>query len=178
LLAALSEKLGVTLDADAGARRSRSTGAGRSNRPVNPSSAGTGAFADARAWPTGIAEARRTGRSTRYRVLLPDGVSYRAGDTLSIVPQNAPPCRACLRRFAFAPGAMSCSAARAGRANLPVGEADRRHRLRRSFVELSIRRRAKHIQAMAQHTRCPSRGPSSRRLLDEERFRAEILAKR
>jgi len=63
--------------------------------------------------------------------MLPDGVSYRAGDHLSIVPQNAAALvERALRRFAFAPGAYVMLAAAEGRrANLPVGEAIAVHRL-------------------------------------------------
>jgi cytochrome P450 / NADPH-cytochrome P450 reductase len=70
------------------------------------------------------------------------------------------------------------AAAEGRRANLPVGEAIAVHRLLSDFVELQHPATRKQIQAMAQHTRCPFTRPKLEALLDEERFRAEILAKR
>ena len=84
-----------------------------------------------------------------------------------------------MRRFAFAPGAhVMLAAAEGRRANLPVGEAIAVHRLLSDFVELQHPATRKQIQTMAQHTRCPFTRPKLEALLDEERFRAEILAKR
>ena len=113
-------------------------------------------------------------------MLLPDGVSYRAGDHLSIVPQNAAALvERAMRRFGFAPGAhVMLAAAEGRRATLPVGEAIAVHRLLSDFVELQHPATRKQIQTMAQHTRCPFTRPKLEALLDEERFRAEILAKR
>ena len=83
----------------------------------------------------------KSGRSTRHiEVLLPDGVGYRAGDHLSIVPQNgAALVERAQRRFGFAPGAHVVLAAAEGRrAQLPVGEAIAVHRLLSDFVELQL----------------------------------------
>jgi cytochrome P450 / NADPH-cytochrome P450 reductase len=52
------------------------------------------------------------------------------------------------------------------------------HRLLSDFLELQLPATRKQIQAMAQHTRCPFTRPRLEALLEEERFRAEILAKR
>ena len=74
---------------------------------------------------------------------------------------------------------MSCwRRPRAGAPILPVGEAIAVHRLLSDFVELQHPATRKQIQTMAQHTRCPFTRPKLEALLDEERFRAEILAKR
>ena len=64
-----------------------------------------------------LQNAAKSGRSTRHiEVLLPDGVSYRAGDHLSIVPQNsAALVERAIRRFGFAPGAHVMLAAAEGR---------------------------------------------------------------
>ena len=70
------------------------------------------------------------------------------------------------------------TAAEGRRAALPVGEAISVHRLLSDFVELQHPATRKQIQAMAQHTRCPFTRPKLEALLDEEPFRAEILAKR
>jgi len=123
----------------------------------------------------------KSGRSTRHiEVLLPDGVSYRAGDHLCIVPQNAAALvDRVVRRFGFAPGAHVVLTATEGRrASLPVGEAISVHRLLSDYLELQLPATRKQIQMMAQHTRCPFTRPKLESLLEEERFRGEILAKR
>src|SRR6185436_9274144 len=70
------------------------------------------------------------------------------------------------------------AAAEGRRASLPVDEAIAVHRLLSEFVELQHPATRKQIQTMAQHTRCPFTRPRLEALLDEERYRAEILAKR
>jgi cytochrome P450/NADPH-cytochrome P450 reductase len=182
LLPAVAEKLGVTLEADAGAVQEPLYQVQSVDKPpVNPIIGGTGALPMRVLANRELQKPDASGRSTRHiEVLLPDGVSYRAGDHLSVVPQNAAALvERALRRFAFAPGAHVMLAAAGGRrANLPVGEAIAVHRLLSDFVELQHPATRKQIQAMAQHTRCPFTRPKLEALLDEERFRAEILAKR
>jgi cytochrome P450 / NADPH-cytochrome P450 reductase len=182
LLPVVAEKLGVTLEADAGAAQEPLYQVQAVDKPpVNPIIGGTGALPMRVLANRELQKPDASGRSTRHiEVLLPDGVSYRAGDHLSIVPQNAAALvERALRRFAFAPGAhVMLAAAEGRRANLPVGEAIAVHRLLSDFVELQHPATRKQIQAMAQHTRCPFTRPKLEALLDEERFRAEILAKR
>ena len=182
LLPALADKLGVTLEADAGAAQEPLYQVQAVDKPpVNPIIGGTGALPMRVLANRELQKPDASGRSTRHiEVLLPDGVSYRAGDHLSIVPQNAAALvERALRRFAFAPGAhVMLAAAEGRRANLPVGEAIAVHRLLSDFVELQHPATRKQIQTMAQHTRCPFTRPKLEALLDEERFRAEILAKR
>jgi len=125
--------------------------------------------------------AAKSGRSTRHiEVLLPDGISYRTGDHLSIVPQNgAALVERAIRRFGFAPGAhVMLAAAEGRRAALPVGEAIAVHRLLSDLVELQLPATRKQIQTMVQHTRCPFTRPKLEQLLDEAHFRSEILARR
>ncbi len=182
LLPALAEKLGVTLEADIGTAQEPLYQVQAVDKPpVNPIIGGTGALPMRVLVNRELQKPDASGRSTRHiEVLLPDGVSYRAGDHLSIVPQNAAALvERALRRFAFAPGAhVMLEAAEGRRANLPVGEAIAVHRLLSDFVELQHPATRKQIQTMAQHTRCPFTRPKLEALLDEERFRAEILAKR
>jgi cytochrome P450/NADPH-cytochrome P450 reductase len=128
-----------------------------------------------------LQDAEKSGRSTRHiEVLLPDGVSYRAGDHLSILPQNASAqVERALKRFGFAPGThVVLEAAEGRRASLPVGEPIAVHRLLSDFLELQMPATRKHIQAMASHTRCPFTRPRLEQLLEEERYRAEVLARR
>ncbi len=149
--------------------------------PANPIIGGTGALPMRVLANRELQNADKSGRSTRHiEVLLPDGVSYRAGDHLSIVPENgAALVERAVRRFGFAPGAhVMLAAAEGRRAALPVGEAIAVHRLLSDFVELQHPATRKQIQALAQHTRCPFTRPRLEALLDEERFRGEILVKR
>ncbi|MBL6614029.1 MAG: cytochrome P450 [Reyranella sp.] len=182
LLPALADKLGVELEADTGAAHEPLYQVQTVDKPpANPIIGGAGALPMRVLANRELQNAQSSGRSTRHiEVLLPDGVSYRAGDHLSIVPQNAAALvERAVRRFGFAPGAhVMLTAAEGRRANLPVGEAVAVHRLLSDFVELQHPATRKQIQTMAQHTRCPFTRPKLEALLDEERFRGEVLGKR
>lgn len=182
LLPALASKLGVTLEVDTGVAHEPLYQVQPVDKPpANPIIGGTGALPMQVLANRELQNADKSGRSTRHiEVLLPDGVSYRAGDHLSIVPQNAAALvERASRRFGFAPGAhVMLSAAEGRRANLPVGEAISVHRLLSDFVELQHPATRKQIQTMAQRTRCPFTRPKLEALLEEERFRAEILGRR
>jgi cytochrome P450 / NADPH-cytochrome P450 reductase len=182
LLPTLADKLGVTLEIETGAAQEPLYQVQPVDKPpANPIIGGTGALPMRVLVNRELQNPDSSGRSTRHvEVLLPDGVGYRAGDHLSIVPQNtAALVERAMRRFAFAPGAhVMLSAAEGRRANLPVGEAIAVHRLLSDFVELQHPATRKQIQTMALHTRCPFTRPKLEALLDEERFRAEILIKR
>ncbi len=182
LLPALADKLGVKLEADAGAAHEPLYQVQAIDKPpANPIIGGVGALPMRVLANRELQNADSSGRSTRHiEVLLPDGVGYRAGDHLSIVPQNAAALvERAVRRFDFAPGAhVMLMAAEGRRANLPVGEAVAVHRLLSDFVELQHPATRKQIQTMAQHTRCPFTRPRLEALLDEERFRGEVLARR
>ena len=182
MLPAVASRLGVKLGAEAGAAaepmyRVEAVAA----PPVNPIIGGAGAL------PMRVLENRElqnpdaSGRSTRHLdILLPDGVGYRAGDHLSVVPQNgAALVERAVKHFGFAPGAhVQLEASEGRRASLPVGEALAVHRLLSDFVELQIPATRKQIQAMASHTRCPFTRPRLEALLDEDKYRAEVLAPR
>ena len=182
LLPALADKLGVKLEADAGTAHEPLYQVQTVDKPpANPIIGGVGALPMRVLANRELQNADSSGRSTRHiEVLLPDGVGYRAGDHLSIVPQNAAALvERAVRRFGFAPGAhVMLTAAEGRRANLPVGEAVAAHRLLSDFVELQHPATRKQIQIMAQHTRCPFTRPKLEALLDEERFRGEVLAGR
>jgi cytochrome P450/NADPH-cytochrome P450 reductase len=182
MLPAVAAKLGVKLEAEAGAAaepmyRVKTVAA----PPINPIIGGAGAL------PMRVLENRElqnpdaSGRSTRHLdILLPDGVGYRVGDHLSVVPQNgAALVERALKQFGFVPGAhVQLEASEGRRASLPVGEAIAVHRLLSDFVELQIPATRKQIQALASHTRCPFTRPKLEALLDEEKYRAEVLASR
>jgi cytochrome P450/NADPH-cytochrome P450 reductase len=182
MLPAVAEKLGVKIDAEAAAAAEPLYKVEPvAVAPVNPIIGGAGAL------PMRVLENRElqnpdsSGRSTRHLdILLPDGVSYRAGDHLSIVPENgAALVDRAIKHFGFAPGAhVELHAPEGRRAALPVGEAIAVHRLLSDFVELQIPATRKQIQAMAAHTRCPFTRPKLEALLDEDRYRAEVLTPR
>jgi len=182
MLPAVADKLGVKLEPDTGAAHEPLYQVLQVEKPpAHPIIGGTGALPMRVLANRELQNADSSGRSTRHiEVLLPDGVSYRAGDHLSIVPENgAALVERAIRRFGFAPGAhVMLAAAEGRRAALPVGEVISVHRLLSDFVELQLPATRKQIQTMAQHTRCPFTRPKLEALLDEDRFRGEILAKR
>jgi cytochrome P450/NADPH-cytochrome P450 reductase len=182
MLPAVAGKLGVKLEADAGVTHEPLYEVAPVDRPpANPIIGASVALPMRVLVNRELQNADKSGRSTRHiEVLLPDGVGYRVGDHLSIVPQNgAALVERALRRFGFGPGAhVLLTAAEGRRAALPVGEAIAVHRLLSDFLELQLPATRKQIQAMALHTRCPFTRPRLEALLEEEKFRAEILAKR
>ncbi|NGX95421.1 MAG: cytochrome P450 [Candidatus Afipia apatlaquensis] len=125
-------------------------------------------------------------RSTRHiEVELPEGISYRVGDHLSVVPRNAPALvDAVARRFGFLPtDQVRLQVATGRRAQLPVDNAVSVGRLLGEFVELQQVATRKQIQIMSEHTRCPMTKPKLEALTGDdpastELYRSEILAKR
>ncbi|WP_369725417.1 bifunctional cytochrome P450/NADPH--P450 reductase [Bradyrhizobium sp. LLZ17] len=125
-------------------------------------------------------------RSTRHiEVQLPQGVSYRVGDHLSVVPRNDPALvDAVARRFGFLPAdQIRLQVAEGRRAQLPVGDSVSVGQLLTDFVELQQVATRKHIQIMSEHTRCPVTKPKLLAFLGDEadageRYRAEILTRR
>ncbi len=125
-------------------------------------------------------------RSTRHiEVELPEGISYRVGDHLSVVPRNAPALvDAVARRFGFLPtDQVRLQVATGRRAQLPVDNAVSVGRLLGEFVELQQVATRKQIQIMSEHTRCPMTKPKFEALTGDdpastELYRSEILAKR
>ncbi|HEX7882504.1 MAG TPA: cytochrome P450, partial [Afipia sp.] len=125
-------------------------------------------------------------RSTRHiEVELPDNVTYRVGDHLSVIPRNDPVLvDAVARRFGFLPADQVRLHVAAGRrAQLPVDNAVSVGRLLTEFVELQQVATRKQIQIMSEHTRCPMTKPKLEVLIGDdaastELYRSEILAKR
>jgi cytochrome P450/NADPH-cytochrome P450 reductase len=127
-----------------------------------------------------------SGRSTRHiEVALPNGVSYRVGDHLSVVPRNDPALvDAVAQRFGFSPDdQIRLTVAPGRRAQLPVGEPIAVGRLLGEFVELRQVATRKQIATMSEHTSCPQTRPKLQFLTGDdaasnEAYRAEVLAKR
>ncbi len=125
-------------------------------------------------------------RSTRHIELdLPEGVHYRAGDHLSVVPRNSPAQVARARqRFGFARDAhVRLHVAPGRKAFLPVDEAVSVERLLSDYVELQDVATRKQIGALTEHTRCPETQTALGALLDGDEagaahYRSEVLQKR
>src|SRR5438445_835904 len=125
-------------------------------------------------------------RSTRHvEVQLAQGVSYRVGDHLSVVPRNDPTLvDAVARRFGFLPAdQIRLQVAEGRRAQLPVGDSVSVGQLLTDFVELQQVATRKQIQIMAEHTRCPVTKPKLLAYVGDdaaasEHYRADILGKR
>jgi cytochrome P450/NADPH-cytochrome P450 reductase len=157
--------------------------------PVAPSIANTAAVQSG-ALPMKILDNRELqnaegGRSTRHiEVALPDGVSYRVGDHLSVIPRNDPALvDRVARRFGFLPtDQIRLAVADGRRAQLPSGAPISVGRLLGEFVELQQVATRKQIQVMAEHTRCPMTKPKLLALIGDdavgETYRNEVLTKR
>ena len=125
-------------------------------------------------------------RSTRHIELeLPEGVHYRAGDHLSVVPRNGPAQVArALQRFGFTRDAyVRLHVAPGRKAFLPVDEAVAVERLLSDYVELQDVATRKQIGVLAEHTRCPVTQRALGALLggDEAaaaQYKREVLQKR
>jgi cytochrome P450 / NADPH-cytochrome P450 reductase len=130
--------------------------------------------------------ANASDRSTRHiEVELPSGVRYRVGDHLSVLPRNeAALVEAVARRFGFmSADRIRLNVGEGRRSQLPVGEVISIGRLLTEFVELQQVATRKHIQTMAENTRCPVTKPKLLALCGDdvessERYRAEVLGKK
>src|SRR4051794_29047969 len=133
-----------------------------------------------------MAGANASDRSTRHiEVQLPDNVTYRVGDHLSVVPRNEPALvDQVARRFGFLPAdQIRLQVAEGRRAQLPVGDVVSVDRLLSEFVELQQIATRKQIQIMSEHTRCPMTRPKLLAYVGDdaaaaERYRAEIFSRR
>ena len=127
--------------------------------------------------------ANASDRSTRHiEVQLPDAMTYRVGDHLSVVPRNDPALvDRVARRFGFLPAdQIRLNVPEGRRAQLPTGNAVSVGRLLTEFVELQQVATRKQIQIMSEHTRCPMTKPKLQSYVGDdagsnERYRAEIF---
>ncbi|RYY95744.1 MAG: NADPH--cytochrome reductase, partial [Comamonadaceae bacterium] len=130
----------------------------------------------------GLAEAR----STRHvEFMLPEGVTYRAGDHLSVAPRNgAALVERVMQRFGFAKDAYIRLRTTAGRKTfLPTDQPVSVIRLLGEFVELQDVASRKHIATLAEHTQCPFTKPKLLALVGTDEaasalYKAEVLQKR
>jgi cytochrome P450/NADPH-cytochrome P450 reductase len=121
-------------------------------------------------------------RSTRHLELeLPDGVTYRAGDHLGVIPHNSDALVARIAsRFGLDPGATIRLRLGGGRKTfLPVDQPIVVGRLLGDYVELQDPATRRQIQTMAANTECPWTKPRLLALAEAEaRYREDVLARR
>ena len=137
---------------------------------------------------TGLRElqSQESGRSTKHiEIALPEGLSYRVGDHLAVVPRNDPALVAAIaRRFGLTADTTIRLHASAGRrAQLPVDQPITVGALLGHYLEVQQVATRKQIAQMAAHTRCPMTQPKLAALSADdaagsERYRADVLAKR
>lgn len=125
-------------------------------------------------------------RSTRHVELqLPEGLRYRAGDHLSVVPRNGPAqVERAMTRFGLERNAHVRLHAAAGRKPaLPVDEVIAVDRLLGDYVELQDAATRKQIALLAAHTECPFTKPKLAALSGADEasaalYKTEVLQKR
>lgn len=154
--------------------------------------AGNPAIAQSGAKPMAIVANRelqntaKSGRSTRHiEVRLPEGVSYRPGDHLCVVPQNSLALvERVERRFGFKPDARIRLKTTGGRhAPFPVDGPVSVRQILSDFVELQAVATRKQVETMAEHTRCPRTKPVLERLAAPageggDAYKAEVFSRR
>ncbi|MGV2981473.1 cytochrome P450 [Camelimonas sp. ID_303_24] len=121
--------------------------------------------------------------STRHiELALPEGVSYRAGDHLGVIPHNNPTLvHRVAARFGFEKDAFIRIHARNDRRTfLPVGERISVHALLSDYVELQDTASRANIRAMAACAVCPVTREALENLAsdNDDAYRREVLLKR
>jgi cytochrome P450/NADPH-cytochrome P450 reductase len=154
-------------------------------------SAGHPVIVQSGARPMAVVENRElqspgSGRSTRHiAVALPDGMTYRPGDHLCVVPANSPALvERVEKRFGFAPDAQIKLKTTGGRhAPFPIDGPLSVRRILSDYVELQAVATRTQLATMAEHTRCPKTKPALEALAAEPKdgadaYRTEVFAKR
>jgi cytochrome P450/NADPH-cytochrome P450 reductase len=121
------------------------------------------------------------GRSKRHiEIALPPGMTYRAGDYLSVLPINpGPSVERALRRFGFGHDShVVIRNSREDRTWLPTGHPVNVYEVLAAYVELGQPATMKQIAVMAKATPCPPEKRALEQLLLQEAYEKEILAKR
>ncbi|WP_270181102.1 bifunctional cytochrome P450/NADPH--P450 reductase [Alkalihalobacillus sp. CinArs1] len=122
-----------------------------------------------------------SGRSTRHiELMLPDGVSYREGDHVGILPQNRDEMvNRVLDRFSLNGEDHVLLTGDLGKAaHLPTDKPVKLQELLSSYVELQEPATRSQIRSLAKHTVCPPHVVELEQLLEDETYKKEVLEKR
>jgi cytochrome P450/NADPH-cytochrome P450 reductase len=126
--------------------------------------------------------AHASDRSTRHiELALPDGVTYRAGDHLGVIPHNSEALvNRVVARFGFAPGTHIRLRRTTNRKSfLPTDRAVAVTQLLTDYVELQDVATRSNIQTLIEYTECPPHRIQLQALAqDDERYKDEVLTKR
>jgi len=125
-------------------------------------------------------------RSTRhFEIALPEGMSYRAGDHLGVLPRNSASLMARVAaRFNFSNESLiRIRANTTSKTHLPTTEPINVSDLLASYVELQDVATRAQIQVLAEYTDCPPEKAKLEALAGDDpdsvaRYRAEVMAKR
>ncbi|MEM7189280.1 MAG: cytochrome P450, partial [Pseudomonadota bacterium] len=121
-----------------------------------------------------------SGRSTRHiEVDLPEGMTYRTGDHLCVVPRNDTElARRVEARFGLAPQTqVKLTSASGGHAQLPTGAPISTRRLLTDYLELQAVASRKNVETLARMTECPHSKPALEALAGDD-YRDKVYAKR
>jgi cytochrome P450 / NADPH-cytochrome P450 reductase len=120
-------------------------------------------------------------RSKRHiEIVLPEGMSYRAGDYLAVLPRNPrPDVGRALRRFGFTADTQVIIRKADGiSAALPTDYPVQVAEVLASYVELGQPATRLQVRQLAQATRCPPDRQQLEALTQPDAYEAEVLAKR
>ena len=121
------------------------------------------------------------GRSKRhFEIELPEGMRYRAGDYLAVLPRNpVESVQRVLRRFDLAPDAQLVLHRRADAScSLPVERPIAAAELLEDYVELAQPATRLQVRALASVTACPPEAKALEALADPEAHSTRVIAKR
>jgi cytochrome P450/NADPH-cytochrome P450 reductase len=121
------------------------------------------------------------GRSKRHvDIALPEGMTYRAGDYLAVLPRNSlSNVERALRRFGFAGDTHVVITKPEGNlTSLPTGHPVNAAELLVNYVELAQPATRGQVSTLAAATRCPPEKAELEALAQEERYAREVLGRR
>ncbi len=129
---------------------------------------------------------QKTERSTRHlELVLPDGVSYRAGDHLGVIGRNQPELvQRVAQRFGFDQSTViQIRKSGRGKTHLPVDRAIAVYDLLAEYVELQEVATQQQLAVLAEHNPCPPEQEQLQALAESdeagrEKYQQEVLLKR
>ena len=119
-------------------------------------------------------------RSTRHiEVALPDGITYRTGDHLSVVPMNSDALVGrVLKRFGFqADAQIRIQTSSDDHSQLPVDTPLSVHRLLAQMLELQSVASRRDVATLARYTECPRSAPALKALAEDD-YKSKVQQKR